>query len=133
MESLILFVVCLAIFITQIVLIVKAIKRKEKKYWISNFCIEIFSIIMSIGLIYYYEKLPRSGFMPGLQYLGEELTCLGASILYAIMLCITIIARLIVFAKSQKQQGKKSAIPLILIIAFVLIIMIVASLFYINI
>ena len=34
--------------------------------------------------------------MPGLQYLGEKLTCLGASILYLVMFCVTIIAGIII-------------------------------------
>lgn len=123
MESLLLLIACLALFIIQIILLVKAIKKKEKKYWISNFCLEIFSIILSLALLYYYDCLaPRGGFMPGLEYLGEELTCMGAGFLYSIMLYITMIARIIVYEKRQKSEGKKSANPLRLIAAFTLII-----------
>lgn len=131
MESLILFVVCLAIFIIQIIILVKSIKKKEKRYWIIIFCLEIIPIILLIGLLYYYEYLaPRGGFMPGLQYLGEELTCLGASILYFVMFCVTIIAGIIVFEKNQKIENKKSENPLKLIIAFVLIL--IGIVFLIN-
>ena len=76
---------------------------------------------MSIWRIDYDTRLPKSASMPELKYLGEGLMCIGAIILFAIMLCITIIARLIVFAISQKKQGKKAIIPLI--IAFLLILM----------
>ena len=97
MKSLILFVVCLTIFIIQIIILIKSIKKKEKKYWIIIFCLEIIPIILLIGLLYYYEYLvPRGGLMPGLQYLGEKLTCLGASILYLVMFCVTIIAGIII-------------------------------------
>lgn len=130
MGSLLLVIICLASFIMQIILLVKAIKKKEKKYWIGNFCLEIFSIIMLSVLLYYYDYLaPRGGFMPGLEYLGEELTCLGVGFLSLIMLCITIIAGIIVFEKSQKAEGKKSANPLKLITAFILIMIGIISLF----
>lgn len=123
MESLLLLIACLASFIIQIVMLVKAIKKKEKKYWISGFCLEFFSMILSFVLLYYYDRLaPRGGFMPGLEYLGEELTCMGAGFLYGIMLYITVIASIIVYEKRQKSEGKKSANPFRLIIAFTLII-----------
>lgn len=123
MESLLLLIACLASFIIQIIMLAKAIKKKEKKYWISGFCLEFFSIILSLVLLYYYDCLaPRGGFMPGLEYLGEELTCIGAGFLYAIMLYITIIARIIVYEKCQKSEGKKSVNPFRLIMAFTLII-----------
>lgn len=124
------FIVCLASFIIQIIMLVKSIKKNKKKYWISGFCLEIFSIVMSSTLLYYYDNLaPRGGFMPGLEYLGEELTCMGAGYLYFIMLCITVIAGIIIFEKNQKSQGKKSANPLRLIIAFILIMLGIISSF----
>lgn len=124
------FIICLALFIIQIFMLVKSIKKIEKKYWISSFCLEIISIIMSLALLYYYDCLaPRGGFMPGLEYLGEELTCMGAGFLYAIMLYITLIARIIVYEKRQKSEGKKSANPFRLIIAFTLIIIGIICLF----
>lgn len=122
MGGLILLVACIALFVIQIVLLVKSIKKKNKKYWIGIFSLEIFPIIILLILFYYYENLaPRGGFMPGLDYLGEELICIGTSILYCIMLCVTMIAGIIVFEKNRKIQGKKSANPLMLIIAFALI------------
>ena len=129
METVILFAVCLALFVVQIVLLVKAIKSKEKKYWISEFCVEFFSIILYIGLLYYYWNLPRGGFMPGLHYISEELICFGAVIIYTVMICVNIIAKLIVFTKNQKEQGEKSAVPLILSAFFVLVIAVIAVLY----
>ncbi len=131
MEGSLLFVVCLALFIIQIVILVKSIKKKEKKYWIIIFCLEIIPIILLRGLLYYYDYLaPRNSFMPGLQYLGEELTCLGATIVYFVMFCITMIAWIIVFEKKQKLKNKKSESPLKLITAFVFIM--VGFVFLVN-
>lgn len=130
MEGLLLLAGCLALFIIQIIVLAKAIKKKEKKYWITDFCLELFSIVMSFAFLYYYDRLaPRGGFMPGLEYLGEELTCMGAAFLYFIMLCISIIVGIIVLEKSQKEKGKKSANPLILIVAFIFIMIGIIFLF----
>ena len=121
---------CLALFIIQIILLVKSVKKNEKKYWISNSCLEIFSIILSLALLYYYDNIaPRGGFMPGLEYLGEELFQMGILILYFVMLFITAVAGIIVFEKSRKSKGKKSANPLILIMALLFISIGIISLF----
>ena len=123
-------ILCLALFIMQIVMLVKAIKKKEKKYWIGDFCLEIFTALLTLAMLYYYDKLaPRGGFMPGLDYLGQELTCMGILILSLIMLCITMIAGIIVFENTRKAEGKKSANPLRLIIAAVFIMIGIVCLF----
>lgn len=123
MGSLVLFILCLIVFIIQIIILIKSIKKKDKKYWVSIFCLEIIPIMLLTYLMYYYDCLaPRGGFMPGLEYIGEELTCLVASILYCVMFCITIIASIIIFEKKQNINNKKSENPLKLIMAFVLII-----------
>ena len=113
----------LVFVIIQIILLVKSIKKKEKKYWISCFCLELFSIIMAFALLYYYDHLaPRGGFMPGLEYLGEELTCMGVGFLSSIMFYITMIVGIIVFEKGRKSAGKRSSNPFKLIIAFTLVV-----------
>lgn len=118
----------LVVFVVQIILLVKSIKKKEKKYWINVFVLEIFSIIISISLWFYYESLPGYGFMPGLSYLGEILLSFGVAILYSIMLFITICAKIIIYERHQKQQGKKHANPFISIIALIFIIIGMVSL-----
>lgn len=123
-------IICLALFIAQIVILVKAIKKKHKKYWIGDFCLEIFTVLLTLAMLYYYDNLaPRGGFMPGLEYLGQELACMGILILSLIMLCITVIAGIIVFEKIQKAKGKKLANPLRLIIASALIMIGIICLF----
>lgn len=122
--------ICLALFIFQIVILVKAIKKKEKKYWIGDFCLEIFTVLLTLAMLYYYDNLaPRGGFMPGLDYLGQELACMGILILSFVMFCITIIAGIIVFEKIRKAEGKKSANPLRLITAAALIVIGIVCLF----
>ena len=122
MGSLFLLILYLVVFIVQIILLVKSIKRKEIKNWIKVFTLEVFSIIISISLLFYYESLPGYGFMPGLSYLGEILLSFGVAILYSIMLFITICAKIIIYEKHQKQQGKKYANPFVSIIAIIFII-----------
>ena len=119
--DILLLVIYIAIFVIQIILLVKSIKKKEKKYWIRVFVLEIISILVSIILYKYYENLPGYGFMPGLSYFGEILFSMGAIFLYGIMLCITSLIKIITFEKEQKILGKKHKNPIILIFATMLI------------
>ncbi len=122
MMDLFLLVVYLIVFIAEIILLVKSIKRKENKYWIKLFLIEIIFIVISFVLWIYYDSLPGYGFMPGLSYWGEILFSIGACFLYSAMLFITTCSRIIIFEKKQKQQGKKYANPLVSIIALIFIV-----------
>ncbi|MBO5180242.1 MAG: hypothetical protein J6B87_07865 [Clostridia bacterium] len=105
-ETLLVLILYLVIFIGQIVLLVKAIKKKETKSWIKVFLLETFSIIISITLWQYYENLPGYGFMPGLSYLGEVLFSFASTILSVVMLLITICAKIIIYIKSKKVTTK---------------------------
>lgn len=122
MGSLFLLILYLIVSIVQIILLVKSIKRKEIKNWIKVFALEVFSIIISTILLFYYNSLPGYGFMPGLSYLGEVLLSFGVAILYSVMLFITICTRIIIYEKHQKQQGKKYTNPSVFIIAIIFII-----------
>lgn len=124
MESFLLFEGCLALFIIQIILLVTSMKKKKRKYWIISISLEFFTIVAAIVLIYYYEYLATLRYL----YLGEVLTCFCAGFLSFIMLCITSIAGIIVFEKSQKSKGKKSANPFRLITAFIFIMTGIVSL-----
>lgn len=103
----VLLILYLIVFIIQIILLVKAIKRQETKNWIKVLVLEIIFILISIILLCYYNSLPGYGIMPGLSYLGEILFSFGAAILYFVMLVITICAKIIIYEKNQKQQGKR--------------------------
>lgn len=109
-ETLLVLILYLVIFIGQIVLLVKAIKKKETKSWIKVFLLEVFSIIISITLWQYYEILPGYGFMPGLSYLDEVLFSFGNTILSAIMLFITICTKIIIYIKSKKSNNENTDI-----------------------
>lgn len=104
MKSLFLLILCLLIFVLQIILLVKGVKKVENKYWIRLFLLEIFSIIIFIILLNYYESLPGYGFMPGLSYLGETLLSFTAICLYSFMLFITICAKIIIIEKTQQKR-----------------------------
>lgn len=80
----------LAIFVIQIILLVKSIKNKKRKLWGTLIILEIFAIVGSVILYNYYDSLPGYGFMPGLTYLGDVLFSIGFAILYLITFIITI-------------------------------------------
>ena len=128
METILLILYLLG-FAFQIILLVKSIKKKNNKYWIMTFVIEIIFIIISKIVENYYNSLPGYGFMPGLTYFGETLLSLGANTIYYIMLFITMLAKIIAFEREQKRQGKKYANPFLLIIALIFIIIGIVSLY----
>lgn len=108
------------IFIFEIVQYIKCIKNKVK--WSRLFKYEIFFIILSAILWFYYENLPSKGFMPGLTYLGEILFSFGAMVLYCIAFVITLITKLIIHLLEKKKQGNNYFTKIALIIAIILTI-----------
>ena len=90
----------IVIFIIQIILFVITIRKKTKKLWRILFSAELIPLLISIGLMIYYNNLPGYGFMPGLTYLGEVLFSFGAVVLYCISFLISIC---IYIAISNKQ------------------------------
>ena len=72
--ALFLLITYIVILIFQIILFVITIRKKNKKnLWRILFSAELISLLISIGLMIYYNNLPGYGFMPGLTYLGEVL------------------------------------------------------------
>lgn len=116
-----LLILYLLIFISEIVLLVFAVKRKHKKLWIALFSFEIASLIFSQILSTYFNSLPGYGIFPGLSYLAEILLSILAFFLYIIMLLISACIRIVTFELNLKKQGKEYANPLGLILAVVLI------------
>lgn len=105
MTSLFMLAIFIILFITQVTMLVKYIKKKNNKYIISTYCIDIFSIIIIKYLIYYYEYLaPRWEIAPGLTYFEEEFICFCASIVYFVMFFITIVTNIIVIKNKRKKQ-----------------------------
>ena len=54
----------IVIFIFQIILFVITIRKKKKKLWRILFSAELIPLLISIGLMIYYNDLPGYGFMP---------------------------------------------------------------------
>ncbi|HAB88400.1 MAG TPA: hypothetical protein DCE60_05225 [Coprococcus sp.] len=74
--------------------------QEKKKLWRILFSAELIPLLISIGLMIYYNNLPGYGFMPGLTYLGEVLFSFGAVVLYCISFLISICSYI---AISNKQ------------------------------
>ena len=98
--ALFLLITYIVILIFQIILFVISIRKKTKKLWRILFSAELVPLLISIGLMIYYNDLPGYGFMPGLTYLGEILFSLGAVVLYCISFLISICSYI---AISNKQ------------------------------
>ena len=88
--ALFLLITYIVILIFQIILFVISIRKKTKKLWRILFSAELVPLLISIGLMIYYNNLPGYGFMPGLTYLGEVLFSFGAVVLYCISFLISI-------------------------------------------
>lgn len=122
------------IFIVQIVLLKKSIRKQEKKYWISLFLIEIIPIM--VGSWFFFYGLPgitysNSDMFSGLTALGDGLYLTGALIIYFIMLFITVCARVIIFEKNEKRNQRVSKNPILLILAITLISIEIFSIIYV--
>lgn len=101
----------------QIVLFVKAVKTKRNVYWIFLFVIEVISAAVTEGIARYYDSLPGySAFMPGLDYLGEVLLCIGAIALYCLMFLISVIVKIV----SEERKRKQNPVFLLLACGFLI-------------
>ena len=92
--ALFLLITYIVILIFQIILFVISIRKKTKKLWRILFSAELVPLLISIGLMIYYNDLPGYGFMPRLTYLGEVLFTFGADVLYCISFLISIYMQL---------------------------------------
>lgn len=109
-----LFFTYILIFVVQIVLLVKSIRRKSKKLWVGLFLVEIVSMLIAIGLKEYYDSLPGYGFMPGFSYFGEILFSFCASVLYGVLLLISVSIFLAI------EEKKKQITPFFALAGFLL-------------
>lgn len=100
--ALFLLITYIVIFTFQIILFVITI-RKKKKLWRILFSAELIPLLISIGLMIYYNNLPGYGFMPGLTYLGEVLFSFGAVVLYCISFLISICSYIAISYKQRKR------------------------------
>ena len=96
-------IIYLLVFILQIVFFVKAVIGKTKKKWIISFLTEFISMLAAVGMLVYYNNLPRPA-LPGLYYLVEILFSFWAAALYAIFFLITLITAFYVFLIRKKRS-----------------------------
>ena len=101
--SLFLLIFYIAVFVAQIVLFVLAVKRKTNKNWLTLFLAEIIPMIISLCLMIYYNNLPGYGFMPGLSYLAEVLFSFGATVLYGVLLLVSICSFIVIKVKNKNN------------------------------
>ena len=101
--ALFLLITYIVIFIFQIILFVITIRKKTKKLWRILFSAELIPLLISIGLMIYFNNLPGYGFMPGLTYLGEVLFSFGAVVLYCISFLISICSYIAISNKQRKH------------------------------
>lgn len=100
MAALFLLVAYIMILALQIALLVLSLRKKQKKLWLSLFLVEVIPMLIANGLRIYYDSLPGHGFMPGLTYIGEVLYSCGASIIYCLMLLVSIFCCIV----SRKEE-----------------------------
>lgn len=90
----------------QIVLFIKAVKTKKNLFWAMLFVAEIVAVVVTECIARYYDSLPGySAFMPGLDYLGEVLLCIGAIALYCLFFCVSVVVKIV--SEVQKKKLKK--------------------------
>ena len=103
MLSGIMFIAYIAIFILQIVLLVLSVRKKSAKLWLFLILSEVIPMIAAFILMRYFNNLPGYGFMPGLSYFGEVISSLGAVILYAVTLFISLCTFLVVKVLQKRK------------------------------
>ena len=106
MRSGIMLAAYIAVFIIEIVLLVLAIRKNSGRLWLSLFLSEVIPLAAAFCLMQYFDGLPGFGFMPGLSYFGEVISSLGAVILYAAALAVSVCA--FAFVQILKKKADRS-------------------------
>lgn len=84
-----------AVLALHIWLLVRALKKPEKKRWILLFLAELVCAIGALGMAFFFDGLRGSGFMPGMSYIMEFFYSLMASAVYGVMLIVSLVALLL--------------------------------------
>lgn len=79
----------LLVFAALCILLVRA--AKEDRGWGRLFGFEALAGAASFCAIHIFDALPGRGMMPGLTWLGEVIYSMGAVIVYAVLLLITVV------------------------------------------
>ena len=93
--EILLLIVYAAILALHIWLLVRALRKPEKKRWILLFLVELVSAIGAVGMAFFFDGLRGSGFMPGMSYIMEFFYSLMAGAIYAAMLPVSLLAILL--------------------------------------
>ena len=91
--DLFLFCTYVLILVAQIVLLIFAVRKPEKRLWVPLFVFEVVCLLAAIGLMFLFEALPGNGFMPGLTWFAEWFYSLLAAGACGIMLLLTVFVR----------------------------------------
>ena len=106
----------LLVFALQIFLQVKAIRSGSKKLWLILILFELASMVTANRIQVYYDNLPSDGFLSGLNYLGEVVFSLLASMLYGICFLISSCIFIVL------EEKKKKIIPIFAVVSFLLLV-----------
>ena len=85
------------LLIWQLVWLVQALR--SNKGWKALMVLEIASLTLALGLMWYYDTLPGYGMMPGWAYFSEVFRSLVFGCVYGIM---TLISAVCAFFKRKK-------------------------------
>ena len=89
------------LFVVQVVLLIFAVRKPEKKLWSAVFLTEIFSALGAVGLMFLFDALPGRGMAPGLSWFAEVFYSLFAAIGYGVMVLVSIVTAAILEWRSR--------------------------------
>ncbi len=101
------FMMCVGAFlfpVASIYFFIRSIKNRSVRSWGLSLGVAVANIILSYFSIMFFTRLPESGFMSGLTYLGDSLLQIGSLWLSVIMMIIFLISGLILFPRYKKQE-----------------------------
>ena len=91
----------LLMFLVQLVLLIFAVRRPEKKLWSAVFLTEILSALGAAGLMFLFDALPGQGMAPGLTWFAEVFCSLFAAIGYGLMILVSIVTAAVLEWRSR--------------------------------
>ena len=91
----------LLMFLAQLVLLIVAVRRPEKKLWPAVFLTEILSALGAAGLMFLFDALPGRGMAPGLTWFAEVFCSLFAAIGYGLMILVSIVTAAVLEWRSR--------------------------------
>jgi len=91
MEDMAVLVVYIGVFLLLCLLLVRTLKGNRSRDWGRLFGLEALAVAGSFCAIHIFDALPGNGMMPGLTWFAEVFYSMGAAILYAVLLAVTII------------------------------------------